>query len=69
MTLDFKLLTIYIPTYNGAKYIENSINRLLELIEKDNSRLLKKLETFKFTDYKSGILNVLERTGGNYVKD
>ena len=34
----------------------------------DNSKLLNELKTFKFTDYKSGISTMLERTGVNYVK-
>lgn len=34
----------------------------------DNSKLINELKTFKFTDYKSGISTMLERTGVNYVK-
>ena len=34
----------------------------------DNSKLIIELKTFKFTDYKSGISSMLERTGVNYDK-
>lgn len=34
----------------------------------DNSKLINELKTFKFTDYKSGISTMLERTGVNYDK-
>lgn len=34
----------------------------------DNSKLINELKTFKFTDYKSGISTMMERTGVNYVK-